>query len=146
MYEYPINIHQEPDHFWSTCPDIPEAHSAADSADELVRAAQDGITLALTIYVDRNIAIPQASAPSDGQRVVLLPATVIAKITLWNAMVAKGMRVADLARKLSLSHTVASRLVDMEHNSKIEQVEAALFVLGYRLRIVPELIPESLVG
>lgn len=140
MYDYPIQVHQESDHYWSSCPDIPEAHSAGDTVDELLKNAVDGIRLALTIYVDQGRSIPPASAPVNGQHVVHLPVQTVAKIELWNAMRAQGLRVADLARRLGLSHTVASRLLDFEHNSKIEQVEAALAALGMRLSVKAEAV------
>lgn len=137
MYEYQIHIHEEAGSFWSSCPDIPEAHSAGDSIEELLTNAVDGLRLALTIYVDQGRPIPQAT-PAQIEWLtppVTLPVQVIAKIALWNAMCEQKMRVADLARKLGLSHPVASRLVDFEHNSKIEQVESALLALGKRLAV-----------
>lgn len=138
MFEYPIHIHEEAGSFWSSCPDIPEAHSAGDSPEELLANAVDGLTLALTIYVDQNRPIPPASEPHAWGAVVALPVQTVAKIALWNAMCEQGLRVADLARKLGVSHPVATRLVDFEHNSKIEQVEGALRALGKRLAVSVE--------
>ncbi|KRV74507.1 type II toxin-antitoxin system HicB family antitoxin [Pseudomonas citronellolis] len=137
MVNYPINVHEENGHFWSSCKDLPEAHSAGDTLEELLANAVEGIQLALSIYVDQGRAIPAASAPKDGwQHVVYQPVQVVAKAVLWNAMVEQGLRVADLARLLGVSHPTASRLVDFEHNSKIEQVEAALKALGKRLEVI----------
>lgn len=133
IYAYPITIHAEADHYWSSCPDIPEAHSAGDTVEELLSAAVDGLCLALTIYVDQGRRIPTASQPTSGQHMVHLPLQAAAKVTLWNALQARGMRVADLARTLGVPHPVATRLVDFEHNSKIEQLESALATLGQRL-------------
>lgn len=139
MYEYPIISHEEAGSWWSSCPDIPEAHSAGDSPEELLANAVDGLTLALTIYVDQGRVIPPASAPKDGwTATVKLPVLVVAKIALWNAMCEQGLRVADLARLLGISHPVASRLVDFEHNSKIDLVESALRSLGKRLSVSVE--------
>lgn len=135
MFEYPITVHHENDHYWSSCRDIPEAHSAGDTLAELLSNAVEGITLALSIYVDQGRDIPAASSPLDGQQRVYLPAQTVAKIVLWNGLRERGLRVADLARQLGVSHPVASRLVDFEHNSKIEQVEGALRALGLRLVI-----------
>lgn len=135
MFEYPITVHHENDHYWSSCRDIPEAHSAGDTLAELLSNAVEGITLALSIYVDQGRDIPLASLPGEGQQPVYLPAQTVAKIVLWNGLRERGLRVADLARQLGVSHPVASRLVDFEHNSKIEQVESALRALGLRLVI-----------
>lgn len=141
MYEYPIICREDVGSWWSSCPDIPEAHSAGDSSGELLANAVEGLTLALTIYVDQGRPIPPASALRDGwTTTVKLPVQTVAKIVLWNELCAQGMRVADLGRKLGLSHTVASRLVDFEHNSKIEQVENALRALGKRLTVSVEAV------
>ncbi|GAB3484357.1 type II toxin-antitoxin system HicB family antitoxin [Azotobacter salinestris] len=138
MYDYPITAHDEAGHFWSSCPDIPEAHSAGDTIEELLANAVDGICLALTIYVDQVRSIPPASPAGEGQHVVHLPAQAVAKIALWNTMREQGLRVADLARLLEVSHPVASRLVDFDHTSKMEQIERALAALGKRLAVSVE--------
>ncbi len=134
MYEYPIDAYQEAGSWWSKCSDIPEAHSAGDTLEELLENAVEGLILALSIYVDQGRAIPLASPVGEEQHRIALPATVTAKIALWNAMTENKIRVADLARKLKLSHPVASRLVDFEHNSKIEQIESALKALGSSIK------------
>lgn len=136
MYEYPITVHQENDHYWSSCHDIPEAHSAGDTREELLRNAVEGIELALSIYVDQRRQIPLPSVCTEEQEPIALPITTCAKIALWNAMCERGMNKADLAALLSLSHTAASRLVDFEHKSKIEQIEAALQAVGTPFRAI----------
>lgn len=137
MYEYPIIAHEEAGSFWSSCPDIPEAHSAGDTIDELLANAVEGLTLAFTIYVDQGREIPLASPVAEHQYAVPLSALTAQKIALWNGLVAKNMKVADLARALNLSHTVASRLVDFEHKSKTEMVETALKAIGVKVLVEP---------
>lgn len=134
MYDYKIIAHEEQGHFWSSCPDIPEAHSAGDTLEDLVANAADGITLALSIYVDQGRAIPHASG--SGDHYVQLPGVVVAKAILWNQLVHNGKSRADLAAMLGISPAAAGRLVDFEHNSKLESVEAALAKFGLRLQIV----------
>jgi antitoxin HicB len=131
-------VHAEAGSFWSSCRDIPEAHSAGDTVEELLANAVEGLELALTIYVDQSRPIPLPSAPVEGERVVHLPTLVAAKVSLWNAMREAGMRKADLARLLKSSQTKVDRLVDFEHSSKIEQVDAALAALGKRLAVSVE--------
>lgn len=135
MYSYAVKVHAEAGSFWSSCRDIPEAHSAGDTEEELLANAVEGLELALTIYVDQSRPIPLPSAPVEGERLVHLPALLASKVALWNAMREAGMRKADLARLLKSSQTKVDRLVDFEHSSKIEQVEAALAALGKRLTV-----------
>ncbi len=138
MYSYAVKIHAEAGSFWSSCRDIPEAHSAGDTVEELLTNAVEGLELALTIYVDQSRPVPLPSAPVEGEHLVHLPTLVAAKVSLWNAMREAGMRKADLARLLQSSQTKVDRLVDFEHSSKIEQVEAALAALGKRLAVSVE--------
>jgi antitoxin HicB len=138
MFSYAVKVHAEAGSFWSSCRDIPEAHSAGDTVEELLANAVEGLELALTIYVDQTRPIPLPSAPVEGERVVHLPTLLAAKVSLWNAMREAGMRKADLARLLKSSQTKVDRLVDFEHSSKIEQVEVALAALGKRLAVSVE--------
>ncbi|WP_114230092.1 type II toxin-antitoxin system HicB family antitoxin [Pseudomonas aeruginosa] len=134
LYEYKIIAHEENGHFWSSCPDIPEAHSAGDSLEELIENAVEGITLALSIYVGRKQEIPHSSGKGDHP--ISLPAMTVAKIILWNQMVMQNMSKADLAERLGISPTAAGRLVDFEHASKMESVENALSLFNLRLQVV----------
>lgn len=138
MYDYAISVTEEAGSFWSSCDDIPEAHSAGDTLEELLTHAAEGLEVALSIYVDQLRHIPKASPPKEGQHVIRLSALVVAKVELWNAMRDKGMRKADLCRLLGAAQTKVDRLVDFEHSSKIEQVESALAALGKRLVVSVE--------
>ncbi|WP_032833375.1 type II toxin-antitoxin system HicB family antitoxin [Pseudomonas sp. URMO17WK12:I12] len=136
MYSYKIIAHEEHDHFWSTCPDIPEAHSVGDTLEELLKNAVDGITLALSIYVDQRREIPHASGAGD--HYVRLSGVTVAKAILWNQLIHTGKTKADLAAMLKISPTAAARLVDFEHTSKLESLEEALACFGLRLQITHE--------
>lgn len=115
------------------CRDLPELNSYGDDEAHALAEAVDAIESTLSIYVDDRRAIPQATAPEAGELVVHLPAVTVAKIALWNEMVAQGMRKADLCRLLDLSQTQGDRLLDFLHNTKMEALESALAKLGKRL-------------
>jgi antitoxin HicB len=136
MYDYPFTIREEAGKFWYSCPDIPQADGDFEDKTSAEKATVAGIIRALPFYVEKYLQIPEASIPTERQQVAKLPIQVVAKIALWNAMQADGIRVAGLARMLDLSHTVASRLVDFEHNSKIEQLEAAFKTLRTDIKTV----------
>ncbi|MFP3369264.1 type II toxin-antitoxin system HicB family antitoxin [Pseudomonas sp. SIMBA_068] len=136
MYDYPVIIHEEAGKFVSSCPDIPEAVSTFEEKNEVEEKSLQAIIKALSLYVEQYRRIPEASIPAERQVVVKMPIQVVAKIALWNAIQSDGIRVAGLARMLNLSHTVASRLVDFEHNSKIEQLEAVFKTLNTDIKNV----------
>ncbi|QEL10861.1 type II toxin-antitoxin system HicB family antitoxin [Kushneria phosphatilytica] len=138
MYKYPIEIHHEANSVWATCRDLPEFHAAADTLSELMSESADGIVSALSIYVDQRRAIPKASSPLKNEHVVHLSALILAKIELWNTMIERDMRKADLVRTLNAKPVTVDRLIDFCHSSKLEHVENALLALGKRLSISVE--------
>ena len=69
-----------------TAPDLPEvATFGEDTGDALVRAA-DAIATALQGRIAARQKIPSPSAPRRGQKLVMLPAIIAAKLELYRAM------------------------------------------------------------
>lgn len=117
------------------CRDLPELNSYGDDVAHALAEAVDAIESTLSLYVDQRRAIPVASPAEAGEHVVRLPAVTVAKIYLWNAMMEKGLRKADLCRLLSVAPMQVDRLVDFLHTSKMEAVEVALAKVGKRLEV-----------
>ena len=118
-----------------TAPDLPEVSTfGADKADALVRAA-DAIATALKGRIRAREAIPAASAPRRGQRRVRLPAIVATKLELYRAMIETRTRKADLARKLGVHAPQIDRLLDLDHKSQLDQIEAAAKAIGREFHI-----------
>jgi antitoxin HicB len=139
MYDYPVIIHEDENPGVAvTAPDLPEFNSAGDDVADALLKSVDGIETALSIYVDQRRSIPQASEPEPGQHVLRLPAVTVAKIFLWNEMIERDMRKADLCRLLGLAQTQGDRLVDFLHTSKMEAIEKALAAFGKRLSVSVE--------
>ena len=132
MYDYAFRFEQDDSAPGVAvfCRDLPELNSYGDNREHALREAVDGIETVLSLYVDQRKAIPKASEPQPGEHVIRLPAVVVAKIWLWNTMVARDMRKANLRRLLGVHQSQTDRLVDFLHSSKIEQVEEALRYLG----------------
>lgn len=143
MYDYAIRFERDDSAPGVAvfCRDLPELNSFGDDEAHAFAAAVDAIETTLSLYVDQRREIPAASAPEAGEHVVHLPAVTVAKIALWNEMMARGMRKADLCRLLGVAQAQGDRLVDFLHTSKIEQLEAALAALGLRLRVSYEALP-----
>lgn len=137
MYDYAIRFEQDDSAPGVAvfCRDLPELNSFGDDREHACQEAQDAIETTLSIYVDQRRAIPAASPPEQGEHVLNLPAVTVAKIMLWNEMMRRGMRKAELCRLLGVAQTTGDRLVDFLHTSKMEQVEAALRALGVRLSV-----------
>lgn len=137
MYDYAIRFEQDDSAPGVAvfCRDLPDLNSYGDDRDHAISEAVDAIETTLSLYVDQRRAIPGSSAPEPGEHVVHLPAVTVAKIALWNEMMIRGMRKADLCRLLGVAQTQGDRLVDFLHTSKMEQLELALAALGKRVSV-----------
>ena len=136
MYDYAIRFEQDTAPGVAVfCRDLPELNSFGDNREHAISEAVDAIETTLSIYVDQRRAIPAATEPEAGEHVVHLPTVTVAKIALWNEMVRRDMRKADLCRLLGVNPVQVDRLVDFLHTSKMDQVEAALAALGLRLSV-----------
>ena len=127
MLAYPVTL--EPDTngtILAQIADIPEAHTFGDDESEaLARAA----------YMDLRREIPLPSKPERGQRVVSLPVLSEAKVRLYCSMRTAKVGKAELARRLGCHMPQIDRLLDLNHTSRIGQVEAAFRALDKQIVI-----------
>lgn len=118
-----------------TCRDLPAMNSVGTDVDDALLEAVDGIQTALGLLIDDRREIPEPSKAKRGEHAVELPALAVAKIGLYNAMRSKGINRAKLASLLGVHLEQVARLLDPCHKSKLDQVEAALKAVGYRMDI-----------
>jgi antitoxin HicB len=133
---YPVKLtHQAGGSIAASFPDIPEALTLGDSEEEALRHAADALETAMDFYFEQGRPVPLPSAPKRGHRVVELPATVAAKVLLFNEMLAQKVRPSELARRLAIPRQNVARLLDLRHPTKIDSLAAAFKVLGKRMEI-----------
>lgn len=116
-------------------PDIPEALTGADTREETLDLARDALITALDFYFEDRRAIPLPGKIGKGKDFVELPASVAAKVLLLNEMVSQHIRPADLARRMKTSPQEISRITDLKHTTKVDNVQAALQSLGKSLEL-----------
>ena len=139
MLAYPALFEPEGGGFVVTFPDIPEAITEGDSADEAMEYAVDSLRTVLSEYINRRREIPQPKrARGKHVRLVRLPALAEAKISLYRIMRVRGIRKADLARRIGWQKSQVDRLLDLKHASRLDQIETALNALDKRLSIQVE--------
>jgi antitoxin HicB len=134
-YAYPYDMEPQPEGgFTVTFPDVPEAITEGDAAEEAAERAEDALVTALSFYTDDARPLPAPSAVR-GRPVATVPSLVAAKLALHDAMLAAGVSNVELGRRLSQEEKAVRRLRDPLHRSHIGQVEAALRLLGKRLEV-----------
>jgi antitoxin HicB len=134
MRAYPATLTSDPDGgFTVTFRDVPEAITEGDTREEALLRAEDALESALAMYVAAKEPLPVSSAPKRGEAMVPLSALGMAKAALYDAMRDQGVGNAELAQRLQWHLAQVSRVLDLRHASKMEQVETALAALGLRL-------------
>jgi antitoxin HicB len=113
--------------------DVPEAITVGRDAQQAVARTEDALVAALRAYVEDGRAIPRPSRPKRGQPCAALPPHVTAKLAIYQAMRAAGLTQAALAERLGCDPRQVRRLLDLDHRSRLDQLEAALAALGKRL-------------
>lgn len=118
-----------------SCPDIPEMHAVAYEAQRMAPEALDAIETALMGYMQDRRAIPASRGAARGKLMVYLPTLTMAKLALYNAVLAQELSKAELSRRLGSPRPSVDRLLDLRHASKMEQLDAALECLGQRIEL-----------
>lgn len=115
--------------------DVPEAITAAASKADALAQAEDALLVALSGYIDAGRVLPRASKPARGQPVIAVPARVAFKFAIHAGMRQAGMTQAQLAARLDIDGRQVRRILDLDHESTLAQMEAALAALGRRVSV-----------
>ena len=136
MLRYPVKLAKDSNGtLLVTAPDLPEVTTfGEDSADALARAA-DAIATALQGRIADRKAVPAPSLARRGHRMVALPAIVAAKLALYRAMIETNTRKSDLAGKLGVHGPQIDRLLNLDHHSRLDQIEDAARAIGREVHI-----------
>jgi antitoxin HicB len=108
------------------------------SEDECLRSALDALETAFIALISDRTAIPKPSPIRRGTNFVTLPVLAAAKFSLYQEMLARDMRKAELARRLGWHKPQIDRLLDLRHDSRLDQMEQAFAALGKRVRIAKD--------
>lgn len=130
---YPALIEKDSVGYAVSFRDIPEALTCADTFEEAQAMAADALLTAMDFYFETHRTVPSPSAAQDDETIVALPASAWAKVLLLNEMLAQGISNAELARRLGARPQEVQRIVDLNHNTKIDTIATALHSLGKNL-------------
>lgn len=138
MRSYPANFEKEEGGFTVTFRDVPEAITHGDTFEEAMFHAVDALESGLSFYIDARKALPKPSATKRGEHDVELSAIGMAKTALYEAMLAESVTRAELGRRLGIHLEQVSRLLDLTHASKFEQLERAMAAVGRKMIVTAE--------
>lgn len=115
--------------------DVPEAITVGATPAIALDRAQDALVVALSCYIDDGRPLPVPGKVKRGQSVVVLPPRVAIKLAIHAAMREQGLTQAQLGERLDIDGRQVRRILDLDHESKLSHLEAALAALGLRVAV-----------
>jgi antitoxin HicB len=80
--------------------------------------------------------VPAPSHPKGKKyRMIELTAMMALKTELYIAFQDSGIRKTELAGRLGIPKTIVDRLFNLNHNTRLDQIEAAFAALGKRMAV-----------
>ena len=132
MLAYPVLLEEDDGTFLTTSPDFPELTTFGEDRDEAVLRASDALEEAIAARIRDGKDVP---LPSRGAVCAALPTLTAIKVMLYREMRAQGVGKAELARRLNWHLPQVDRALDIQHNSRLDQLDAALGAMGYRIQV-----------
>ncbi len=119
-----------------TFPDFGYGVTQGETDEEAMEMAQDLLVLTISDYIRECKPLPVPARHCGPKfRPVPLPALQAAKVELYAAFQASGLKKAEFARRIGIPKTHIERLFSLRHHSRLTQFEAALAALGKRLHV-----------
>lgn len=133
MLDYPVKLTADDNGtVLVTAPDFPELTTFGDDQDEALARAVDALEEAIAARVARRAEVPP---PSRGEYRAGLPTLTAVKVLLYQGMKDQNIGKAELARRLGWHLPQVDRVLDVQHHSRLDQMDAALGAIGLRLHV-----------
>ena len=81
----------------------------------------------------KEVPPPGKTRAGRGLHLITLSVMDSAKIELYRAWMASGVKKAELARRLKIGRANVDRLFNLNHHSRMEHIEAAFHAFGKRV-------------
>lgn len=132
MLQYPVVLEDDDDSVLVTSPDFPELTTFGMDREEAIARAADALEEAIAARIHDGLDIP---LPSEGRDAALLPTLTTIKVMLYRGMKEQGVGKAELARRLGWHLPQVDRVLDVQHNSRMDQMDAAMGAIGRHLYV-----------
>ena len=132
MLAYPIMLEDDDGTLLATSPDFPELTTFGDDPREAIARAVDALEEAIAARIHDRRDVP---APSGGETYAILPTLISVKVMLYQGMRDQGVGKAELARRLGWHMPQVDRVLDVQHRSRLDMMDAALGAIGRQLHV-----------
>lgn len=116
-------------------PGLPGAVTQGESKDEALAMAEDCLRTYFLGLITLGQNVPPPPPVRSGRALygIALSALESAKVELYRSFRASRLPTSQVARRMRMSVTQLDKLFDLDHPSPVDQIEAALRVLGKKL-------------
>ena len=119
-----------------TCPALPEVNTFGDDEQDALGYAAGAIEEALAARMAHKKDTPLPGEDEPGQlHPVRLSTQTGLKVLLYSAMRRQGVTKAELARRMGIARQHADRLLNLNHASRLDALDAAFQALGQELLV-----------
>jgi antitoxin HicB len=118
-------------------PDFPEANTFGDDREEALARAVDALETVIEAYIRDRRPIPSPRARPKGVTVALPPIAGV-KVGLYVDMLHQGLTKSAIARELNWHLPQVDRLLDIRHESRIDQLNLVAGLFGKRIGMTLE--------
>ena len=132
MLCYTVNLEDDEGSVLVTAPDFPELTTFGEDRDEALMRAVDALEEAVAARIHDRKDIP---LPTPSGTCVQLPTLTAIKVILYQGMRDQNIGKAELARRLGWHLPQVDRVLNVNHHSRLDQMEAALNAIGLRLEV-----------
>ncbi len=132
MLKYPVTLEKDDESVLVTSPDFPELTTFGMDRDEAIARAVDALEEAIASRIHDGQDVP---LPSRGRDAATLPTLTAVKVMLYRGMREQGIGKAELARRLGWHLPQVDRALDVQHNSRMDQMDAAMSAIGRALYV-----------
>ena len=115
--------------------DLPRVATDGKDVREAFEEAMDALGSDLSIRLSQREEIPEPSRAKRGQRLVPVPLWLAPNLAHYLAMREQGVNNSALARRLDVHIRVVRRMLDPQHATKAEKIQAALAALGKQMTV-----------
>ncbi len=135
-FTYPCTLRKDSEgRFVVRFHDVPEALTDGKTKEEALSEAVDCLGAALIGYMLEGRALPLPS-PRKGQSYLVAPdATSRLKAAVYTVARDQGVTATKLAQALEVDHKEARRILDPNHRTKADRLEATLAAMGYAIEL-----------
>jgi antitoxin HicB len=133
-FSYPATFRKDAaGRFLVQFPDFPRAATDGSTVTEAMEEAIDCVGSSVAFLMAHKQEVPKPTAMKRGQKLVPVPLWIAPKLALYWRMGELGLNNAELSRRLGVRETIIRRMLDPDHATKAEKLQAALELLGQKI-------------